>query len=709
MPKPLQIACLVHVHASSFAGAAELGELLEEVCWPLLRSISDGTSAPLNLHFSGTILGYARDTAPSFLAELRRCSREGRIEVVGGALFAPVLPSIPARDVVGQLQATSDFCEEHFGSRPKGVWQSLSAWDASVIAPLRDAGVEWALAPGSAWEVVGWDSWDVHGHFTTERHGRVLSLFPIDEVLASAVYSEGGVGLRDRLARVAGRPGAPALVSLALDGERLVRSGHHSELMSCLRSEHHWLKPRLFSGVQLSLPSRGAVYLSQSALPSLAPWCRSVGALDSDVGDGPVVWENCLARYPEANRLHKRMLRVSSGVRDLRKALASQQRKGKNIGPARKLLEKASTALWRAQGHDAYWHGGSSHLGIYDPLLRGAAVRHLLTAEKIVRRLLGGREPQPWSEEIRDFDGDGSDELMVRTGTLQAIIDAPTGGGLVELDLLGPGLGLLCGFDPIEEPYHRFCSGTEIQLVDSEGELVGPAGGEPGREAVPALDRVAVGRLRRGAFVDHFLGPETSIGSFSRGQYRELGDFAGGAYDVLAVQGEARAGEAAVGRSGVVGEGEERALLRIEKTYRFDLKNPALTLIHRMANLSRDPAAGWFGLEWSFGIPSGKPEGVLLKVQGPEGPATYRLEDGPVALPAASWFEWEDPAAGLTLVIELDSPHALWWMPVVTVAQGPAGWREDVQGNTLLFHSRADIWGDEERRFTLRAAFLSGE
>jgi hypothetical protein len=48
-------------------------------------------------------------------------------------------------------------------------------------------------------------------------------------------------------------------------------------------------------------------------------------------------------------------------------------------------------------------------------------------------------------------------------------------------------------------------------------------------------------------------------------------------------------------------------------------------------------------------------------------------------------------------------------MPVVTVAQGPAGWREDVQGNTLLFHSRADIWGDEERRFTLRAGFLSGK
>jgi hypothetical protein len=158
----------------------------------------------------------------------------------------------------------------------------------------------------------------------------------------------------------------------------------------------------------------------------------------------------------------------------------------------------------------------------------------------------------------------------------------------------------------------------------------------------------------------------------------------------------------------VVNLGEERALLRIEKTYRFDLENPSLTLVHRTSNRSRDPASAWFGLEWTFGIPSSKPEGVTLRVQGASGSQTYRLEDGPVALPPASWFEWEDSAAGLALVIELDAPQALWWMPVRTVAQGPSGWREDIQGNTLLFHGSADIWGDEERRFSMRMEFLSG-
>jgi hypothetical protein len=251
-------------------------------------------------------------------------------------------------------------------------------------------------------------------------------------------------------------------------------------------------------------------------------------------------------------------------------------------------------------------------------------------------------------------------------------------------------------------------SGTEIQLVIDDVGAAETAVTLQDVDLVPAMDRLAVGALRRGAFIDHFLGPETSIGSFARGQYPELGDFAAGAYDVVAPPNGGRPGEVTLGRSAVVNLGEERALLRIEKTYRFDLENPCLTLVHRTANRSRDPASSWFGLEWTFGLPSGQPSAVSLRVQQDSGFQTYRLEDGPTELPASTWFEWEDSAAGLTVLIELDLPHALWWMPVRTVAQAPSGWREDIQGNTLLFHAPTDIWGNEERCFTMRIGFLSG-
>jgi hypothetical protein len=331
----------------------------------------------------------------------------------------------------------------------------------------------------------------------------------------------------------------------------------------------------------------------------------------------------------------------------------------------------------------------------------------LLATEKVVNRLLGGREPQAWEETTADFDGDGNKELFVRTHTLQALIDTSSGGGLLELDLMEPGIALQTSFDPIHESYHDASSGTEVQLVSSDAsdEPGSSMAGEASAEVVPALDRMSVGHLQRGAFIDHFLGAETSLASFARGQYPELGDFAGESYEVVGSGHNGMAGELTVGRSGVVEQGEERALVRVEKRYSFDLEHPRLTLSHRIANRSREAASTWFGLEWTFGIPSGRAETVKLRFEGTEGTEEHCLSDGPVQLSGVSWLEWEDPDSGLLLVLELDSAHDVWWMPVRTVSRGPEGWREDIQGNTLLFHKRTEVWGNEERLLELRVSF----
>lgn len=683
---------------------------MDETCIPLLALAEASPTVPLNLHFSGSLLHFARDQRPEFIERLRHLIKDGRVELLGGAFHDPVLSSIPERDAKGQLVFASNFMEEHLGRRPRGAWLSLSAWDSSVIAPLADSGIHYSLVDAEAFHSVGLDPWEVHGYFSTERHGRAIALFPIDNSLSSAAHELDASALAASFERVARRPQPPSLVVLALDAEQLVGVDAHGALFDCLRDNLHWLKPRLLGAYWESTPSRGGVYLGQSAWPALAPWCRPTwsGALDdSEVSAAPVVWENVLSRYAESNRIHKRMLRVSERIDTLRQVLARQHRKGKNISGAKKLLEKACAALWRAQSHDVYWHGGPLNLGIYDPKLRSAALRDLMTAEKVVNRVLSGREPSAWEELPADYDGDGSEEVLVRTSSLQAIVDPGSGGGLFELDLRDQAVALLSGLDPIREPYHQAPSGTEVQLV-VEGQDRAESEDEPQPEVVPALDRLSVGRLRRGAFLDHFLGPETTISSFARGQYREVGDFADARYQLVTASNGGGDGEVTVGRSGVVKKGEESSLLRVEKTYRFDLEHPRLTVVHRTSNRSRDPASGWFGLEWTFGLPSGSADGVTLKVQTAEGPGSHRLAEGPVEIPPCSWLEWEDAEAGLAIVMELDVPHSLWWIPISTVARGPAGWREDTQGNTLLFHAPTDVWGGEEQRFELKLAFLSG-
>ena len=147
------------------------------------------------------------------------------------------------------------------------------------------------------------------------------------------------------------------------------------------------------------------------------------------------------------------------------------------------------------------------------------------------------------------------------------------------------------------------------------------------------------------------------------------------------------------------------SLLRVEKTYRFDLTQPRLTLRHRISNRSREAASVRHGLEWSFGIPSGAAERVRLRVQGPGGEFSYLLEDGAQAIPSVTRMEWQDPAAGLSILLELSQAQSLWWAPVQTVAYGPEGWLEQIQGNTLLFHSPLQLWGSGERDLELRITF----
>jgi hypothetical protein len=350
--------------------------------------------------------------------------------------------------------------------------------------------------------------------------------------------------------------------------------------------------------------------------------------------------------------------------------------------------------------------------GIYDPVLRQRTLRELLAAERVVDRVLDGKEAAPWEVVVADHDANGRDEVMVRTPHFSAIIDPGFGGGFWELDLRKRNIALHSSLSPVEEPYHQRVVGNEVLLVDDEDdatETLPPIGESASAE--PALATLTIDRVPRGAFQDHFLGPETTLESFARRQFRELGDFAAEAYDVLKTVGPngGESGSVAVGRSGVVKDVEHSMLLRVEKTYRFDTVRSRLQIEHELSNRSRDAASVWHGLEWTFGIPSTRADKVTIMTlgEGDDGDQeVWRLSDGPLDLGEHSWFEWEDAGSELAIVVELERPMRLWWAPVTTVCMGQDRFHEIVQGNTLLLHSRAEIWGSEKQSIQLRIDFL---
>src|SRR3989440_8693432 len=137
------------------------------------------------------------------------------------------------------------------------------------------------------------------------------------------------------------------------------------------------------------VPSGGLAYLPTASYREMEGWALPPDAalrlarLERDLGeerlagpDGALVrgahWRNFFVRYPESNRMHKKM-----------QALSALCRRSGDPAAARR-------AIGRAQCNDAYWHGVFG--GLYLPHLRHALWHELALAEGELRR---GGPPAP--------------------------------------------------------------------------------------------------------------------------------------------------------------------------------------------------------------------------------------------------------------------------------------------------------------------------
>jgi len=725
----LQLGCCLYFHQAPGEDSDVLEEAFDNCYELVLDALAENPRLSLNLHFSGNVLEHALARRPAFLDRLAGLWRDGQVELLGGAFYGPILAAIPERDALGQLQHTSNFYKQHLGRSPLGAWLSLRAWDATLPAVLSGAGLHYTLLDAGHFVSAGCLPTELNGYYTTERAGQNLGLFPLNGSLAKRVAdSEGDLGAY--LAELAGQhSGEDSFQVFALEGHGLVRSGGLQVLTEKFLGESHWLKSELLQNLFERHASRGRVYLPACVYPLLSRWLRpapaarryrelsdrleELGALEEARPLlGSMVWQNALVKYPEANRLHKRMLRVSHRIDLLRQVVHASERQGNGgagLEQARGLLRQCCTALWRSQQHAAYWHGLGALPGIYDPRLRYVAMRHLVVADRIVDRLMKDPCQENWTFQRADFDADGAEEILVRTPHFSSLVHPGKGGGLWELDLRSTMIPLQTSFSPVDEPVVPRLEGNEICLVfDDDDELAAWEASAADRST--ANGAPPAGR-RRGAFQDHFLGSETTLQNFAQRQFRELGNFAGMVYEVLPVlrpEEHGKSGCVTVGRSGVVKDVNSTHLLRIEKSYRFEVANPRLEFAVEILNRSRDAARVWYGVEWTFGIPSGELADLAITATSPEDQQIVaQLSDGPVDLGVRSWLEWQDPGSGLCIVVTFERPMGVWWLPVSSDHEGPDGRTSSAQGNTLLLHEHLEIWGEESRTLSFRVDFLT--
>src|SRR5687768_7830582 len=171
------------------------------------------------------------------------------------------------------------------------------------------------------------------------------------------------------------------------------------------------------------VPRGGLAYLPTASYREMEGWSLPAPAalrflaLEEELGDerlksdGALVrgahWRNFLVKYPESNRMHKKMMALSALCRD------------RGDPPS------ARRAIGRAQCNDAYWHGVFG--GLYLPFLRAEIWRNLAIAESELR--LG----ESLQCESIDIDGDGHNELWIHSSKCSALVSPARGGAVEEL------------------------------------------------------------------------------------------------------------------------------------------------------------------------------------------------------------------------------------------------------------------------------------
>ncbi|HHT46038.1 MAG TPA: DUF1926 domain-containing protein [Firmicutes bacterium] len=649
------------------------------------------------LHYSGSLLDWIEKNEPSIFITLREMLERGQVEMMGGGFYEPVLPIIPDSDKKGQILKLSRFLKSRLGTEVSGIWLAERIWEPHLARPLYEAGVRYVVVDDAHFHELGIKSEELNGYYLTEEEGCPLNIFPISEKLRYLIPFEEIEETEEFLGSLAFKtPGSLAV--LADDGEKFgVWPGTHKHVyeegwlekfFQMLDNNRDWIRTTTFSEYMRTYPPRGRIYLPAASYREMKQWAGGY-------------WRNFLTRYPESNRMHKKMLSV-------RKRLSQVTRT--------KARQKALDFIWAAQCNCAYWHGVFG--GLYLNFLRAAVYENLIKAENIIVRELHPRDN--WLEiKVEDRDYDGFQEIVLNNEYFSLLLSPYLGGSLWELSYRPAAVNLLDTLTRRREPYHDDLLKQEI--IEQENK---PEGGkehldyqshphdssqESGVKTIHKRFAVKENGLQnfliydsypRGALLDHFLSPEVDFDSFSKGSFEESGDFLLRPYNAEIERCQDKV-LVTFRRRGAVEKGE----LLLRKKIALGVSSQDIQVEYVLQNSGEQELSFRFGTEFNLAFLSGNSPDRYYHIPGRtlgEAHLASRGEEEEVE-ELMVFDEWRK----LEVALRFSPPARIWRFPVETVSQSEGGLERVYQQSVIVPNWELSMNSGMEKMFTVELSINS--
>ena len=693
MPK-LHLVLLIHAHQPVGNFDQVIEQAYQRCYLPFLDALTQHPAVRLGLHYSGPLLEWIEEKHPDCFDLLRELIGRGQVELLGGGFYEPVLIAIPPEDQLEQVRRMAEYLEKHFGRRPAGAWLAERVWEPQLASRLAEAGVEYTLVDDVNFLASGFELEELYGYYIAEDLGSKVKVIPgwkslrylipfrsVEETMeflrrAAEQYPDGMAAMGDDCEKFGVWPGTY---------EHCYRDGWLEKFFTALEGSSDWLvttPPGDYLAQHLALGRADLLAASYSemmewALPT--PVRQRFHAVQQEFAARPDVlnflrggfWRGFFRKYPESNLLHKKMLYVSSRVREL----AETRRRSPLRRTGRRALDQAAEHVLRAQCNDAYWHGVFG--GIYAPHLRTALWRELVRAEKLADATAHGRAKYA---EVRrlDFDADGAEEIYVTTPQCAALVKPSDGGTIAALDFRPRDVTLINSFERRPEAYHarlRQAAAADAGGIASIHEQT--------RVKEPGLaERLRYDRWPRHAFRLLLFSPWKRIADYDAVMLEESAAFAGGAYECTAASGKGvnLVCEGPLHGPAAAGELADPEL-RVVKKYSFTGAGDGFVVECDFSIAQREgpPLKLQVGLEVVLNLlAANEPDRFFETASGERHPLGWGG-----AIPASQLRvvdEWQDVAATL----EAPGAAQYWVAPIETVSESEEGFERVYQGSQIL-------------------------
>jgi hypothetical protein len=515
--EPIRFVFGLHLHqpVGNFDHVFE--QHVADVYRPLLERLAARSFVPAVLHLSGSLLEWLEAHDARYLDELGRLVSDGRVELLLAGYYEPVLASLPRADRIEQIEWLREAIRRRFGVEATGLWLTERVWEPELAADLADAGVRDALVDDRHILVTGFTPEQLHAPWLTESDTKRVALFPIDERLRYLIPFRPPEETADYLRAL--RADGHRLAVLADDGEKfggwpgtkewVYERGWLDRFIDTIEGQVHAGEVRLsrLDDALAHVPCAGLAYLPTASYREMESWSlppdaalrlarleRELGPERMDGPDGALVrgshWRNFLTKYPESNRMHKKMEALS---------VLSRQRGDP---------PEARRAIGRAQCNDAYWHGVFG--GLYLPHLREAIWRNLAEAERILR------DGEAIAVDETDLDADGHLELWAHSSAFSAVVSPRRGGALEEFTRFIDGINFADVLTRRRQAYHD--TALEHAAVAHAAD-----GGTPSihdiEESVRLEERPPVDAEERAMVMERVLARDLDAARYARGAY----------------------------------------------------------------------------------------------------------------------------------------------------------------------------------------------